>query len=162
MKKTWESLPPYAKGIIAVAGTAIAVGAIYVSYEAIKTYVANRNSNKEVSELTNKLTQLGQQGIHPTISQQQADSLANGLEAAFQGYGSDFDVVKRSFNQIKNDADMVIILKSYGTRTISSGTWNPQSDFTGTLSATIADELSSGQVDELNTILQRSGITQKF
>lgn len=162
MKKGWESLPGYAKGIIAIAGTAVALGAIYVAYNAIKTYLANKNSNAEVTALSDKLTQLANKGIYPSISQQQSDSLANELEAAFQGYGTDYDTVKRDFHQLQNDADMVILLKTFGTRKISSGAYNPEPDFTGTLSAVMVSELSSAQLDEINTILSQAGITQKF
>ena len=162
MNKGWESLPPYAKGVIAIAGTLLAAGGIYIAYNAIKTYLANKASNAEVTALTSTLSTLAGKGIYPSLSQQQADSLANELEAAFQGYGTDYATVKRDFQQLANDADMVILLKTFGIRKIGSGAYNPTPDFTGTLSAVMVDELSSSQMDEINTILSQAGITQKF
>ncbi len=162
MKKTWESLPPFAKGVIAVFLAALGAGAIYISYNGIKKYIAGKDSRKEITDLSNKLDQLANQGVHPTISQQQASSMANQLEAAFQGYGTDFDVVKRVFQQLGNDADVVMLLATFGNRTISSGTWNPEGDYTGTLSGAMTNELSSGQSDEINVMLQQKGISQRF
>jgi len=90
-----------------------------------------------------------------------ANKTADEIFAAMDGYGTDESAIVSSFNKVKTDADFDALVTAFGTRTISSGSWNILiSDFTGDLSACLRDELSSGWISDINNTLQRNGVTK--
>lgn len=90
-----------------------------------------------------------------------ANKVADEIFDAMDGYGTNESAIVASFNKVKTDADFDALNTAFGTRTISSGTWNILiSDFTGDLSACLRDELSSGWINDINSALRRNGVTK--
>lgn len=88
-------------------------------------------------------------------------SLSNQLFDAFDGYGTSVSKIKEIFKLLKSNADYDALKSAYGVREVSSGRFNVfLSDFEGDLPATLRDELSSSQLEDVNQILTSNGISR--
>lgn len=86
--------------------------------------------------------------------------MANSIFDAMNGYGTGEDTIKKELQKLKSKNDWDALVRAFGTRTLSSGTWNVfQSDFTGTLPECLNDELDSGELADVNTILNKIGVS---
>lgn len=86
--------------------------------------------------------------------------MANSLFDAMNGYGTGEDTIEKELKKLKSKADWDALVRAFGTRTISSGTWNVfQSDFTGTLPECLNDELDSSELESVNQILSKIGVS---
>jgi hypothetical protein len=95
------------------------------------------------------------------LSSNQINKIATDLFDAMDGYGTDEDTINSSFEKIKTDADFDAVVKAFGTRTISSGRGNIfQGDYNGDLIGALKSELSSTEIEELNSILQKNKINR--
>lgn len=159
---TFVGLPGWAKGAIAVAGTATAIFIAYKVYSAIQKRIKLAGDYKQSGEVKKDLADLIQAGIKPSYTDSEYSSMANKVYTAFDGYTSDPVAVGWVMARMKNDADVLKLINAYGVRTISSGKGNPTPDFSGTMSSAITDELSTSEVIQLNKILQQRGIKIKF
>jgi hypothetical protein len=159
-KKT--NLPTWSKGVIAVVITGATAFALYKIYKLIQANLDQKKGREEMSATDRKLRELERAGKGAKLSQPQILQLANKLETAFGGYGTDFGAIKNAIQQITNEADLLSVRKAYDIRTISSGDFNPASDYTGTLDQTITDECDSSQIAILNDILKAKQINDLF
>jgi hypothetical protein len=86
--------------------------------------------------------------------------IANNLFDAMDGYGTGNDTIETELKKIKSKQEWDSLVRAFGTRTISSGTWNFfQSDFTGGLVECLQNELDSGETARVNQILSRIGVS---
>jgi len=86
--------------------------------------------------------------------------IANNLFDAMDGYGTGNDTIETELKKIKSKQEWDSLVRAFGTRTISSGTWNfIQSDFTGGLVECLQNELDSGETARVNQILSRIGVS---
>ena len=160
--ESFNALPGWAKGAIAVIGTGVTVLIGYGIYSAVKGRIKNAGDYKEQNEVKDDIKELAAQGVKPSFYDSQYATWASQLVKAFEGYGLDESVVYRVFVNMKNDADVLKLINVYGIREISSGAYNPAPNFKGTLAATIAEEMDSEEVKEINVILAKRGIKIKF
>ena len=77
------------------------------------------------------------------------------------GYGTDEGTIYSVFRKIKNSGDFALLMNAYGVREISSGAWNPEPNFNGTLVGALTSELSSEDKGKVNKILQSKKIEYK-
>ncbi len=155
----WKTLPTWAKGTIAVVGTAVTVFAIWKGYKFVQSYIENKDARKEGKEIEKELKDLKQQGTVPTLSDSQISIMANQLHTAFDGTGTDEVAVYRVFSQVKNEADVLALIKSYGIRKIGGSL---TSDFEGTLPQTMTSELDQGEISIVNGYLKRNNVQYSF
>lgn len=160
--QVWKDLPPWAKGVIAVAGTAAAVYTGYLVYQGIQSYKAKRDSRAQVDAASDDLTGLIKNGTKPTLSASQLNLISNNLFTAMDGYGTNSDAILHEFAKINNEADLLALIKTYGTKTISSGSFNPEPNFIGSLTAALSNELSNTYILALNNMLSRKGIKNRI
>lgn len=161
-KNIFTNLPAWAQGLIA---TAVVGGILYGGYKlmhAPKEIKQSQGSRQEDRAVNSEYDKLVKAGKNPTLSTSQMIQYANQLFAAMDGYGTDEKAVISILSNVKNQTDLLGIIKAYGVRTLSSGRLNPEPDFTGTLGASLSTELSRTWLDSLNAILTKKGITQKF
>jgi hypothetical protein len=86
--------------------------------------------------------------------------MANSLFDAMNGYGTGEDTIEKELKKLKSKNDWDALVRAFGTRTLSSGTWNVfQSDFTGTLPECLNDELDSSELESVNQILSKIGVS---
>jgi len=149
--KSFQGLPIWAKGAIAVAVVGGAAYLIYKLWSFPKQFLDGRGNRQEDRAWNTELEKLGQK---PTMSKAQIDALANKAYAAMNGYGTDEDALYEVFRALKNDADFAALQAAYGVRTISSGSWNPAANFEGNLIAAITDEVDANTRKIINNILK--------
>ena len=95
------------------------------------------------------------------LSSSQINKIVTDLFDAMDGYGTDESTINSSFDKIKTDADFDAVVKAFGTRTISSGSLNVfQGDYNGDLIGALKSELTSTEIEELNSILQKNKINR--
>jgi len=160
MAKT--ELPAWSKGVIGVliaGGSAFAIFKIYQYFGKLKE---REGQQAEVDKTAKALTDLTKAGKGGSLTAVQYTQLANKLQTAFAGYGTDFAAIMQVMVQIKNDYDILSLRQAYGVRKISSGRLNIASDFEGTLDQTMTEELSSSDISKVNMQLAKQGIKNRF
>jgi LPXTG-motif cell wall-anchored protein len=110
------------------------------------------------------LATLHNQGIDPTISATQADTYAGELVAAFEGCGTDEQAVYNVFSNLRNKADVLLLISVFGVRSYAGcfdgPIWKENVDYN--LGQAISSELSAGEISHLNGILAGNGIQYSF
>ena len=158
----WKGIHPIGRTVIALAATGIVVFGAYKGYQAYTKWAATRRSREEQKDINKDLKDLQQSGIKGTLTASQLSDMANQLDTAFQGYGSDVSTVNRVMVKLRNDVDVLNLKKTFGVRTISSGKGNPAPDKTGSLGEIMSDELSVNEINVINTVLAKQGIKNRF
>jgi hypothetical protein len=96
----------------------------------------------------------------PTPSNLDYKKLAETLYEAMNGYGTTEEKIYLTLGLLKSKADWDALVSAYGTRTLSSGTWNVfNSDYTGNLSGSFKSELSATELGKVADILKKIGVT---
>ena len=98
----------------------------------------------------------GDNGVSNLDFRKMADSIFDAMD----GYGTGNNTIENELKKLKSKSDWNALVSAFGTRTISSGTWNVfQDNFTGTLSDCLNDELDSDELDDVNEILNKIGVS---
>lgn len=160
--KFLNDMPGWAKGVIGIA-TVAAVGiSAYLIYKKIKNIQATKDAKKEVGDIENDLDKLKKLGKKQSITNSEVAGIANNLHTAMNGYGTDYDAILKNLVKVNNQVDLLAVIKNYGVRKLSSGKLNPAPDFEGTLGQAFSEELTSQQLNGVNSMLAKKGITQRF
>jgi hypothetical protein len=165
---TFNNLPPWAKGTIAVVATAgFVVGAFY-GIKAIRTVISNKNTEGQDKEVKSASTDLQKLNKDPKTKQKLSNvsiqTIANAIKDESDGIGLEHNYywsVSTQLNKLQNDADYLALVEAFGVRTINSGIYFVP-DFKGTLSQVIHHALPQGDVDDLNKLLQKKGIKYRL
>ena len=140
-------------------GTGLRFGPLFVGSSSVITNILS----KESKAADNQLGSLAEQGIRPTISKAQAEGFANSLQAAFDGCGTDTDAIGNVMIQMNNDADIYLLISTYGVRKYDACNWEMDfGDKELSLNAAISDELDGPEKSYINTILKNKGIKFQF
>lgn len=99
------------------------------------------------ADLDEHITQTGES---PTLSNVQYNLLANKLYNAMKGPGTDEDTVFACFNQLRNTADILKLIAVFGTKDGE------------TLDQWVRGDLTSWEINRLNTNLANKGIAYAF
>lgn len=162
MKNEKINIPSWAQGAIVVASIAALGLAIYAIHRKIKNNKNLQGAKSEVDATNSAVNDLSKAGQKPTLTSLQLASIANQIFTAVDGYQSDEAAIYRAFANVKNDLDVVNLIKAFGIREVSTGVGNPSPNLKGTLSQALSDELSSSEMKALNDLLARKGITYRF
>lgn len=142
LKKTWNGLPIYAKGLLVLGGV-FAVSQIFGN--AVK-------QNQTIDE--KKFILQGKKLSYPLSTY---DGFANKIyQAGFVFGGTDEDSIYDVIKKLNNDLDVLQLIKAFGNRRIEFSLQN--SDLTGFLSS----ELSSSELAYVNSILASKKIAYRF
>lgn len=165
--ENFKTLPPWAKGAVAVgimAGVGLTAWGIY---RAIQNAAAVKGSKKELDALEGTVKTLSQTQ-KPTLDKYQSQKLANDVFTALDGRWNksilgniDDAAIYRAFTNVGNDLDVVNAIKAYDTKTIKSGSYIV-ADFVGTMTEAITALMNAEQIQALNGILSRKGIKYRF
>lgn len=85
--------------------------------------------------------------------------MANAIFDAMDGYGTNEETIETELKKLRSKSDWNALVNAFGTRTISSGKWNFQDDFTGNLTECLNDELDSSEIQSVNQILNKIGVS---
>lgn len=166
----YKELPPWAKGVVVVGGAA----AIYFTATSIIGAIrAKKNQALQLKEIDNANTELialRKKGINPTLSLSNLEALSNSLIDAVNGCGTDFTKVKSIFEQLKNQADALLFVKTFALRKKQRCLFSDDaresfmSNFTPpmSLSAHLASDLSNSNIATINKMLKEKNITLQF
>lgn len=144
-------------GLLIVAG--------YIVYRLATNFYKNQGSREEEDAGTTELEELNKNSeTRQKISNQQAQSYANVLFTAMNGYGTDEEAIVSVFYKLRNNADYLALSNAYGSnRVVSSGRGNVfEPDFRGTMASALRSELSSYWTKRINKILTNKKITYKI
>ena len=159
LKKSYMNLPPATRGLVTVVGVGVGLFIAYKIYKSIAGTLSGVETQQTASAKEDRgwntdVDKLNQNpATKATITTAQALLYANKLFAAMDGYGTDEDAIVAVFNNLKNDADFAMVMSSYGSREISSGSFNPSPNFKGTLGAALTDELDTEWTAKINNLL---------
>lgn len=176
--EVWNGLPTWAKGVIAVGGVAIvyfAARGIWKQFKSSKDTEKQRESLRTQRQEITKLQNLGLRTSYPESQYKSwADRIQNQYDGAdFKQNVFDYDipvlgtwsgsgkVTAQIVSQLKNNLDFLKLSEAYGVRTYDQAGWFT-GDFTGNLTQAINDELDSGEINALNNMLKKQGITYRF
>ncbi len=161
--KYYNGLPGWGKGLLVVGSLAGGVALYYIgrnTYNAIAKKNQEKKEGAVVDDVKKEQEALTAKGIVPSFSESQYKIWADAMDECFQGWGTcTGDTI---WVNLKNDADVLMLIKAFGVRTISSGRWNPEPDLTGALPKIIRSELSGDEIQTVNEVLGKKGITYKF
>lgn len=150
----FDSIDPRVKNGIVIAG---ALGVAW--------WLFNKDtSNKKLATAARTaLDELASRGIYPTISQTEAEGYAGALVIAFDDCGTDETVVYGVMNALKNLADIYLLISVYDVRDYKGcfdGDYFSEHSFN--LAEALNNELSSGEMAQVNNILKSKGIAYTF
>ena len=162
VQESFTGMPMWAKGVIGILVTGVAIYVGYKVYKGFKVAKENQGANQQNQATTDELVQLQSQGQKPTLTKVQQLALANKMFTAMDGYGTDKTTLFQALVSIPTYLDLLGVMQAYGVREISSGTGNPEPNFKGTLSAALVSELSTADLQAINMVLAKKGIKFKF
>jgi hypothetical protein len=170
--KFYNDLPNWAKGVVAIGGVAIVGVFGYKIYQDVKRKRDIRDASQSADEAAKELKRLSFNGVNPTITKTQAINLSEKLVQAMNGCGTDEKMVNSVFNTLKNDADIYLLISSFGVRyytpcgasqPVSYARWlfNDKT-FGGDLGTWLSYDLSTSEINNINNILSKKGIKYSF
>jgi hypothetical protein len=170
--KAYNNLPDWAKGAVAVGGVLIVGIFGYKIYQDIKRKRELKDASQASDQADKELTNLFNQGIKPTISTSQATTLAQSLVQAMNGCGTDETKMYGVFDQLKNDADVYLLIKQFGVRYYTPcAATNPVSyakylyndkSFGGDIGTWMGYDLTGAEIQKINGILAKKKILFRF
>jgi hypothetical protein len=170
--KAYNNLPDWAKGAVAVGGLLIVGIFGYKIYQDVKRKRDLKEANQAADEADTELNKLSNQGVKPTISISQATTLAQSLVQAMNGCGTDEKKMYGVFDQLKNDADVYLLIKQFGVRYYTPcAASNPVSyakylyndkSFGGDIGTWMGYDLTSAEIQKINGILAKKKILFRF
>lgn len=159
----WNGLPTWAKGVIAVGGIAIVY---FTSRSIIKSINKKKEErdNKDLLDATEReKRELEKQGIKQTVSNAQLEAYSQKLAEAFNDCGTTESSIYAVFNGLKNQVDLMQLIKIYGTRAYSGCLAHGEfGDMNYSLPRAIESELDSSETKKVNDILRKKGIDYTF
>ncbi len=174
-KNIWtvvKDSPPWAKGILVLGVGAAAYFAGLSIYRNIKKKNELKDANKAGVEADQELKNLSNQGINPTLPDSAFEVMCQSLVQAMNGCGTDEQMVYDQFSKLANAADVRKLISQFGVRyyepcavsqPISYAKWLWDSNsFGGGLPTWLSYDLSTSEIDKINTILQGKSIDYKF
>ena len=170
--KAYNNLPDWAKGAVAVGGLLIVGIFGYKIYQDVKRKRDLKEANQAADEADSELNKLSNQGVKPTISTSQATTLAQSLVQAMNGCGTDEKKMYGVFEQLKNDADVYLLIKQFGVRYYTPcPATNPVSyakylyndkSFGGDIGTWMGYDLTGTEIQKINGILAKKKILFRF
>lgn len=153
ISKSFQGLPPWAKGAIAV-GTTVIVG--FVAYKIFKKLSGTDSTDRaEAAAVETELSQeVKKTGL--TYPESQYKSFASQIEIAGFDVGTDEDAIYSVFSKLKNNADFLALTQAWGKPNRKVYDWGIGRDMT--LAQYIRYEMSESEVRKINTILNSKGI----
>jgi hypothetical protein len=159
---------PVVKGVVVVGAGLL----VYGVYKAIKKEKDKKEATQAAQQAAAELALLQSQGIRPSYQLSQYLSYADKLVQAMNGCGTDESMIYSVFNAMKNEADVLQLITSFGLRyytpcpvsdPISYTIWQFNDHaYGGELSTWLSYDLSDNEISKINSILRSKGITFQF
>lgn len=171
-QKYYEDQPRWAKGLIGVTVVGAIAFAAYKIYQGAKRRQMIERADQASRQAASDLQALASRGVYPSYSTSQYELFAQQLAVAMAGCGTDNGMIESVMNSMKNDADILRLIQVFGVRPyepcfytnpIDHATWVLNNEaFPGSLGVWFAWDLSEGDIEDVNNILQSKGIQFRF
>lgn len=158
LAKFTQDLPPWAKGVVAIA----ALGGGYLLVRKLTKAKGTKETEGNPQSTGSEIAQLSKtQKLTYPVSQYTA--YANKLKQAFYGYGTDEAAVFSVFAAMKNDLDVATLVKAFGVYKVEPSIWKPfDTTGSGDLATWLTSEMSTSDIQIINQGLAKNGIKYKF
>ena len=155
-QKSFLGLPPWAKGIVAVA----VVGALgYAVYKLTQKFGGQEEQdNKEDKDVVSEIEKESKKKP-PSYADSQYKTFANTIETAGFDLGTDEAAIYSTFRKLKNNTDYLKLLNAWGKPNRIVYEWGVGRKLT--LPQYLRWEMSDSEVKKVNDILQSKGITYR-
>lgn len=166
----YKGLPTWAKGVVVVGGLAV----IYITAaQIIKKIRENKEQKKQMEEIsaaTNDLRNLAKNGIRPTLTKTELESISSAIIDAVAGCGTNMSKIFTQMGRLKNDADVLLLITVFGLRKKMRCVFSddPREDFWSnmtppmSLTAILQSDCSASDIADINKVLSKAGIKYKF
>ncbi len=112
----WNGLPMWAKGAIAVAGTATVLVVGYKVYKLVEKTDDEKRKKSSSASLKSEIESLSKK-MAPSFKETEyiamADTIYEGMRLCV---GDDYGTVENTLKKMKNDLDVAKLIKAYGSR----------------------------------------------
>ena len=113
----YTGLPPWGKAVFLIGSIGITVYTIHFVYQKFKKASDLKDINKPSDLAGKELKELSNKGIKQTINQTQLEIYCQSLMKAIgRGCFEDEDTVFNIMKSMKNDADLLALIKQFGVR----------------------------------------------
>lgn len=170
--KSYQGLPGWAKGALAVGGLIIVGYTAYTIYKNAQKKKGVRDAQQLANDASKELKDLSKQGVVESYGRSQYESYVLKLVLAMDGCGSDEQSIFNVFEAMKNKADVLKLIEVFGVRfyqpcaatsPISYTRWLYDNEsFGGSLSSWLEYDLTNSEIAKINAILSKKGIDFKF
>lgn len=143
MKDSFNKLPGWGKAILII----IALIILFWLFNYAKGYLTGVK-NKATAK--GEISQLESMGIQQSYPDQRYQGLADDIENAIAGWGTDEEAIYDVMRQIKNDIDFLKLQNAFSVRDGEN------------LSQWMRGDLSSSEMASVNSILSSNGVTYRF
>lgn len=144
-----------------IRGVAIA-GGIFVVYKVLDHFVFSKEENITKKDVGKDIDLLKKQGITLSYTLSQYEIWASQLLQAINTniFSTNTEVVIRILGYMKNDADILQLIKAFGNRELEGGLFMNKGK--GTLPELVGFALDEDEIKVVNLGFQRRGLTYRF
>lgn len=155
-QKSFLGLPPWAKGIVAVAVVGVVGYALYKITQ--KLGGEEEQDRKEDKDIVSEIEQESKKKP-ASYADSQYKTFANTIETAGFDLGTDEAAIYSTFRKLKNNTDYLKLLNAWGKPNRTVYEWGVGRKMT--LPQYIRWEMSDSEVKKVNDILKSKGITYR-
>lgn len=144
-----------------IRGVAIA-GGIFVVYKVLDHFVFSREDDITKKDVTDDIKILEKKGITLSYTKSQYEVWASQLYQAVNTniFSTNQEAIIRILGYMKNDADILQLIKAFGKRTLEGGLFMNKGD--GTLPELVGFALDEDEIKVVNLGFQRRGLKYRF
>lgn len=164
--KYFQELPPLAKTIITITVIVAVIVIVFWIRSGIKKAGAKAKANQNFNNDYGNAVAQGQKPTYPASNYQIfADKIYEAGCAGVFCYGTDEEAIFDVFKQMKNDVDVLLLIKAFGLREERGTICVPfleENCSRMPLGQFLQTELSASNFSEINNILAKNSIVFKF
>ena len=150
IKQTWSETHPSVKTAVTIIGVGFGAWIIYKIVKGGANLVDAWTSRKEGNQALEDIVVLASQGIYPTLSDGEVESMVNAMKSEFNDYFVNDDIIMNILYKVQNKADWSKVKYRWGTQDVGNGMQ--------TLTEAISDRFYQTSKDSLNQIFISKGI----
>lgn len=139
-----------------------ALGIMAASFFGVKKIIKRRKEQKAekdyIAQVKDEQTAFEQSGEKLSYPPSNYKQFADQLQEAMQYTGTYFGVIYGIMKQMKNNLDVIQLVKAFGTRPVYF--WGFTYNFT--LPEALRDELSEGDINKINNLFKAKKIKYRF
>lgn len=138
---------------------AVLLIAVFIVYKLFKKVTTPAPPPPSPQPAGDDLQKLEKRGIQQSFPNSQYSVFSEKLQVAFNYLNTDEDAIYSVFNSLKNEADLLKLIQTFGTREIEVLPFITQDE---TLTEAIQSQMDADEIAKVNGILAKKGINFNF